>query len=165
MRRAACFTIIGAVLVAGISTGVWAAQGYTGAGPYVGIGPAGGFSTFQDDLENFGNSLGFNARGGYRFNDYFAAEALYEYMDDFGTTLIARNRVAGHVDILFRLARIADTSLYGLSPISDYEAALGDEAERLADQSFTQILTAPAPAPFTELFANDRARMRSIAAA
>ena len=99
MRRAACFTIIGAVLVAGISTGVWAAQGYTGAGPYVGIGPAGGFSTFQDDLENFGNSLGFNARGGYRFNDYFAAEALYEYMDDFGTTLIARNRVAGHVDI------------------------------------------------------------------
>jgi OOP family OmpA-OmpF porin len=99
MRREACFTIVGAALVAVLSTSVSAEQGYTGAGPYLGIGPAGGFSTFQDDLKGFGNSLGFNARGGYRFNDYLAAEALYEYMDDFGTTVSAGNRVGGHVDI------------------------------------------------------------------
>jgi len=99
MRRAACLMMVGAVVVAALSTSVRAEQGYTGAGPYLGIGPAGGFSAFQKDLKDFGNSLGFNARGGYRFNDYLAAEALYEYMDDFGASVKVRNRPVGHVDI------------------------------------------------------------------
>lgn len=99
MGRAACLTVLGVAFIAAFATAVCAEQGYTDAGPYVGLGPAGGFSTFQDDLKGFGNSLGFNARGGYRFNDYLAAEALYEYMDDFGSTTMSRNRVAGHVDI------------------------------------------------------------------
>jgi outer membrane protein OmpA-like peptidoglycan-associated protein len=91
--------VVSAALAAALSTSVNAEQGYTGAGPYLGIGPAGGFSTFRDDLNGFGNSLGFNVRGGYRFNDFFAAEALYEYMDDFGATLKFRNRPAADVDI------------------------------------------------------------------
>ena len=35
-------------------------------------------------LRDLGDSAGFNVRGGYRFNDYVAAECLYEYMDKFG---------------------------------------------------------------------------------
>src|SRR5512144_557296 len=95
MRRAACLTILGAAVIVALAISASAEEGYTGAGPYVGIGPAGGFSTFQDDLKGFGNSLGFNARGGYRFNDYLAAEALYEYMDDFGASVRVPNRVFG----------------------------------------------------------------------
>jgi hypothetical protein len=34
--------------------------------------------------EDYGKSWGFNARGGYRFLDWFAAEAIVEYADKFG---------------------------------------------------------------------------------
>ena len=55
-------------------------------GPYVGLGGSYMVSGFQDQTAagDFGNTLGFNARGGYRFNDYLAAEGIYEYGDDFG---------------------------------------------------------------------------------
>jgi len=76
-----------------------AQRGYTGPGPYVGIGPAGGFAAFQGDLPDFGDSVGFNARGGYRFNDFLAIEGLYEYMDDFGSSVTLNNRATGHIDI------------------------------------------------------------------
>jgi len=99
MRRDARVTIVAALLVASFARPLWAVEGYTGAGPYVGIGPAGGFSTFQNNLSGFGNSYGFNVRGGYRFTNYLAAEALYEYMDDFGDSVKAGGRPGGHVDI------------------------------------------------------------------
>ena len=100
MRRpAATATIIGGVVLVVLCGSAMAQRGYTGPGPYLGIGPAGGFAAFQGDLQDFGNSYGFNARGGYRFNDFLAAEALYEYMDDFGSPVTVNNRTAGHVDI------------------------------------------------------------------
>ena len=40
---------------------------------------------FQGRLHGFGDSAGFTLRGGYRFNDYLAAEGLYEYMNEFGS--------------------------------------------------------------------------------
>lgn len=99
MRQAARVTIVGALLVTALAASVQAEEGYTGPGPYVGIGPAGGFSTFQKGLSGFGDSAGFNVRGGYRFTNYLAAEALYEYMDDFGNSVKVGSRPAGHVDI------------------------------------------------------------------
>jgi outer membrane protein OmpA-like peptidoglycan-associated protein len=88
------------LLLVALCTSVRAQRGYTGPGPYLGIGPAGGFAAFHgDDLQGFGDSYGFNARGGYRFNDFLAAEALYEYMDDFGTTVSVNRRRVGTVDI------------------------------------------------------------------
>lgn len=98
-RRATVATILGALLVAALCGSARAQRGYTGPGPYLGIGPAGGFEVFQNDLEGFGNSVGFNARGGYRFNDFLAAEALYEYMDEFGSSLTVNGRSAGHANI------------------------------------------------------------------
>lgn len=53
-------------------------------GAYLGLGVVGGLEHFSRDLSAFGDSAGFNARLGYRYNDYLAAEGLYEYMDDFG---------------------------------------------------------------------------------
>jgi len=99
MRRKARLTILAAALVGAVCSPVWAVEGYTGPGAYLGIGPAGGFSTFQNDLKGFGDSYGFNARGGYRFTKYLAAEALYEYMDDFGSSATLGSRATGNVNI------------------------------------------------------------------
>lgn len=56
------------------------------AGAFVGLGFNWQVPGFQGDLRNqdFGNSWGFNARGGYRFYDWLAAEAIIEYADEFG---------------------------------------------------------------------------------
>jgi opacity protein-like surface antigen len=54
-------------------------------GAYAGLGGVYAVSAFQGSLKDLvGNSMGFQARGGYRFNEYFALEGLYEYIDDFG---------------------------------------------------------------------------------
>lgn len=55
-------------------------------GPYVGVGGSYMVSGFQDGAArgDFGDTLGFNVRGGYRLNEYWAFEGLYEYGDDFG---------------------------------------------------------------------------------
>jgi hypothetical protein len=55
-------------------------------GPYLGIGGSYMISGFQGAAANgdFGNTLGFNARGGYRLNEFWAIEGIYEYGDDFG---------------------------------------------------------------------------------
>jgi len=54
-------------------------------GAYVGLGGTYAVSAFQGPAKDlFGDSLGFQARGGYRLNEIFAVEALYEYVDDFG---------------------------------------------------------------------------------
>jgi len=54
-------------------------------GAYAGLGGVYAVSAFQGDLKNrTGNSMGFQARGGYRFDEIFALEGLYEYVDNFG---------------------------------------------------------------------------------
>lgn len=55
-------------------------------GPYVGVGGSYMVSGFQDGAASadFGDTLGFNVRGGYRLNEYWAFEGIYEYGDDFG---------------------------------------------------------------------------------
>jgi opacity protein-like surface antigen len=54
-------------------------------GAYAGLGGVYAVSAFQGPLKDlFGNSMGFQARGGYRFDEIFAVEGLYEYIDDFG---------------------------------------------------------------------------------
>lgn len=59
---------------------------YNRPGPYVGVGGSYMVSGFQGGARSadFGDTLGFNVRGGYRLNDYWALEGLYEYGDDFG---------------------------------------------------------------------------------
>ncbi|MGE0681359.1 MAG: outer membrane beta-barrel protein [Candidatus Binatia bacterium] len=62
----------------------WAEDAFNRPGAYVGLGMAGGLSDFDGAARGFGDSPGFSFRGGYRFNDYSATEAVYEYMNDFG---------------------------------------------------------------------------------
>jgi opacity protein-like surface antigen len=70
-----------------------AADPFNRPGAFVGLGMNYGVPGFQDTGGvSFGDSLGFNVRGGYRFNEFVAVEGIYEYMDDFGT---GRQRVAG----------------------------------------------------------------------
>ena len=59
---------------------------YNRPGPYVGVGGSYMISGFQDGARggDFGDTLGFNVRGGYRLNEYWAFEGLYEYGDTFG---------------------------------------------------------------------------------
>ena len=52
---------------------------------------------------------------------------------------------------------IAQTSFYGLSPIGDYAAALGDEPARMVQASFKQIRRQPMPPAFIELWDADLA--------
>jgi hypothetical protein len=65
----------------------WAADAFNRPGAYVGLGMAGGLSDFDGAAHGAGDSPGFSFRGGYRFNDYYAVEGLYEYMDEFGKTV------------------------------------------------------------------------------
>src|SRR6266404_557163 len=66
-----------------ISSPTWAEDVFNQPGPYVGLGMAGGVSNFDGAAHGAGNSPGFDVRGGYRFTDHVAVEAVYEYMDDF----------------------------------------------------------------------------------
>jgi opacity protein-like surface antigen len=62
------------------------------SGAYAGLGGVYAVSAFQGEAKNLlGNSLGFQARGGYRLDEIFALEGLYEYLDNFG----AKNFNAG----------------------------------------------------------------------
>lgn len=63
-------------------------------GWYLGVGGAYGVDFFGDDIEKAARSIGVdvsikdtggvNARGGYRVASWFAAELMYEWMDNFG---------------------------------------------------------------------------------
>jgi len=76
---AACF------LAATVATAQAEENQFNRPGAFVGIGGTYAVSAFQGPAKDlFGDSLGFQARGGYRFNEIFAAEAIYEYVDDFG---------------------------------------------------------------------------------
>ena len=59
---------------------------FTRHGAFAALGFSWYISAFQEDLKelDFGNTVGFNARGGYRFFPWFAAEAILEYGDKFG---------------------------------------------------------------------------------
>lgn len=52
----------------------------------------------------------------------------------------------------------------GLSPAWDYYAALGNEPERMADQTFGEILSSPLPAAFAELWESDIKKLQRAAA-
>jgi len=58
---------------------------YTLHGAYAGLGASWLVSGFQGEFkpQDFGNSWGFNGRGGYRFFPWFAAEALLEYGNEY----------------------------------------------------------------------------------
>lgn len=80
-------------VVALCATTAQAADEFNRPGAFVGAGMNYGIPSFQGAAgADFGNSLGFNVRGGYRFNEFIAVEGIYEYMDDFGT---GRQTVAG----------------------------------------------------------------------
>jgi len=59
---------------------------FTHPGPFAGLGFNWQVQGFQGPFrgQDYGNSWGFNGRGGYRFLDWFAAEAIVEYADKFG---------------------------------------------------------------------------------
>lgn len=92
MKRNVYAVILATALIAVSVGAAGASDEFNRPGPYVGIGPAGGLTNFDGALSGFGNSLGFNFRGGYRFNNYFAVEGLYEYMDDFGNSATSADR-------------------------------------------------------------------------
>jgi len=58
----------------------------------------------------------------------------------------------------FPLCEIAAGARYGLSAISAYSRALGDEPERLRNLTFAEIETVPAPEEFRALWTADMAR-------
>jgi len=89
MRSFERSVVLAGALAIGIALGTSSAHAedeFNRPGPYVGVGGSYIVSGFQDGAADgdFGDTLGFNARGGYRFNDFFAAEGIYEYGDDFG---------------------------------------------------------------------------------
>ena len=92
MKRYVYSMVVATALIAVIAGTARASDEFNRPGPYIGLGAAGGLTNFGGALSGFGNSLGFNARGGYRFNDYMAIEGLYEYMDDFGNSTTFRNQ-------------------------------------------------------------------------
>lgn len=87
MLRNVCVVLLATALaVSGVGT-AHALDVFNRPGPYVGLGAAGGLSDFGGAQRGAGDSVGFNVRAGYRFNDYLAIEGVYEYMDEFGKTV------------------------------------------------------------------------------
>lgn len=82
--------VVGFALAAGTAR---AEDEFNRPGPYVGIGGSYMVSGFQDGAASgdFGDTLGFNARGGYRLNDFWAIEGIYEYGDRFGAHQVFPN--------------------------------------------------------------------------
>jgi opacity protein-like surface antigen len=78
-------------MIVAVANSAHAADAFNRPGPYLGVGPSGGLTNFSGGFSGFGDSSGFNFRGGYRFNDYLAIEGLYEYMDDFGASRTSIN--------------------------------------------------------------------------
>ena len=83
MKYTICRGILTAALLVLSASAVLAADAFNRPGPYLGLGMAGGLSNFGGVARGADDSVGFNFRGGYRFNDYLAIEGLYEYMDEF----------------------------------------------------------------------------------
>lgn len=75
-------------LVAGISWGGTAlAAKPDPSGPYLGIGVGFGFNNFEDTGSlNIDPAYGFDAWGGYKFNEWVAAELQLEYLNGFDTS-------------------------------------------------------------------------------
>ena len=67
---------------------------YNRPGPYVGVGGSYTVPGFQGGARSadFGDTLGFNVRGGYRVNEYWAFEGLYEYGDFNAHDVLAARR-------------------------------------------------------------------------
>lgn len=86
---------------------------YNRPGPYVGAGGSYMISGFQDGAgrADFGDTMGFNVRAGYRLNEYWAFEGLYEYGDDFDARRIVNgaqiqtNTFMGGAKLLVPLGR------------------------------------------------------------
>jgi opacity protein-like surface antigen len=89
MQRNVCLVILVAITALLGAYPAHATDAFNRPGPYVGLGAAGGLSDFGGVQRGAGDSVGFNFRAGYRFNDYLAIEGLYEYMDEFGKTVRA----------------------------------------------------------------------------
>jgi len=91
--------ILTAALLVLLANPVLATDAFNRPGPYLGLGMAGGLSEFSGAARGAEDSLGFNFHGGYRFNDYFAVEGLYEYMDEFSKTVedSAGERAKAHI--------------------------------------------------------------------
>jgi hypothetical protein len=101
----------------------WAEDAFNRPGAYVGLGAAGGLSEFDGAARGAGDSLGFNFRGGYRFNDYMAIEGLYEYMDEFGKTVEGPlgNKATAHLGMNnFSLMTKVILPTLGLSQLQPY---------------------------------------------
>jgi len=91
--RRAFFGLLAAVALGGVvlGPGIASADGhedddFTRPGAFAGLGFKWQVEGFQGEYrdQDYGNSWGFDARGGYRFADWFAVEGIFEYADDFG---------------------------------------------------------------------------------
>ena len=91
MKQVFVRKLLTVTLLLGIASPALATDAFNRPGPYLGLGAAGGLSDFGGAFDRFGDSYGFNFRGGYRFNDYLAIEGLFEYMDDFGHSRTSAN--------------------------------------------------------------------------
>jgi hypothetical protein len=134
--------MVAAMAVAG-ATGAWAEDEFNRRGAFVGAGGSYEVEAFQNGTRtgDFGNSLGFNVRGGYRVNDYFAAEGIYEYADDFGSDRtfsnekLQTNLFTGNGKLIVPLGRFQPFLEAGLGFL-DANRSGRTEGEKLADHGF-----------------------------
>lgn len=75
------FVMVAGMLALAASAGLARGEDeYNRPGPFAGLGASYEVPAFQGALTGRGvDTWGFNARGGYRFNDFLAAEGIYEY--------------------------------------------------------------------------------------
>ena len=94
MKRPRLLTpLVIALALALLTNSTAEADEFRRAGAYVGASGAFGISLFEDEfdvasLENpgLGDSAGFQIKAGYRFNDWLAIEAQYEWLNEFIVT-------------------------------------------------------------------------------
>jgi opacity protein-like surface antigen len=100
-----CLLGLGALAVFLGSDSAHAEDEYNRRGAFFGLGASYEVPAFQGILTGRGSdSWGFNAHGGYRFNDFLAAEGVYEYGSFGGSVRSPRTGARAAVDVQTNLA-------------------------------------------------------------
>ncbi len=82
----------------------WDAPGpWTDPGAFITIAGVNAFEHFQDAPEQFDNSWGFTARGGYRFNRWIAVEGFLEFLSGYDTSFTIPAQAPDIVDPTVKL--------------------------------------------------------------
>jgi opacity protein-like surface antigen len=124
-RFAATFST--AVVLGAAGPAFAADQEFGRSGPSVGVGAIYAFEIFDDDstVQGADNGFGYDLKGGYRFNEYFALELRFEHLPDMNDVEIWQLDVSGKFYPFHGMVQPYLLTGVGLHNVEDDRAGVG----------------------------------------